>query len=304
MDKKTVLTSLGATAAASLVALGTVAIGAQAQTSTATSVPSTTTSPTAQATPNASGNQNSEAPHTGQARGPGRGRGGDFGPGEGFGDLGAKGFGPKGAALTADGANRVITGTTSLLTTVKNDLTYAIGKMDTTNVQKWLNSADTLLKDAQASVTATKYERAALDAEAARSLITIAEGQMAQTLGADKLPSASQLPQGREGHLPGATNGTATAPTQAQASRILAQTYNRLVAAKATIKAGDASAYLTDAQNAYQSAYTAYNAAKYTEAVSAAKLAEQLAGVAERVQSAANAPDNVNTAVPVPAPNF
>ncbi len=296
MNKITVLSSLGASVAASLVAIGTVVLGASAQAPAVTPVP-TTNPPAAQTTPNPSDSPKLGAPHM---RG-GHERGGpDLGPG---GPDGWEG-GPKGRGLTADGVNHEITGTTNLLTIAKGDLTYATGKMDTANIQKWLTNADTLLKDAQTAVTATKYERAGQDAQAARDLAMIAEGQMAQALGADKLPSASQHPQGHLGHMPGAPDANSATLTQAQASRILAQTYNHLVAQKTTIKTSDATAYLTDAQNAYQSAYTAYNAGKYTDAVSSARLAGHLSGVAEHVQAAAGAPDNADTAVPVPAPKF
>lgn len=300
MNTKTVLSSLGASAAASLVAIGTVVIGASAQASTTTPPPATANPPAAQSTPNPSNPTDGSRPEMPHMKGgPGHGRG-EFGPGA----FGGWEGGPKGAGLTADGANRQITNTTNLLTTAKTDLTYATGKMDTASVQKWLTSADTLLKDAQTAVTATKFGRAGEDAQAAMELIRTAEGQMAQTLGADKLPSASQRPQGRMGHMPGALGSTTTTPTQAQASRVLSQTYKHLVAQKATTSSSDAVAYLTDAQNAYQSAYTAYNAGKYTDAVSSARLAEQLAGVAQHVQAAADAPDNADTAVPVPAPKF
>lgn len=213
-------------------------------------------------------------------------------------------MGPRGAVTTADGAACVIDHATDWLAIARDDLAYANGKMDTASVQKWLNSADALIKEAQAASDGQKYERAGQNAQAALGLIMAAEGQMGYTLGYDQLPSASQRPQGKMRHRGGAPDANSTTITQAQASRILARTYNDLVAQRSFIKAGAATAYLTDAQNAYQTAYTAYNAGKYNDAVSAAKLAHQLAHVARHVQAAADAPDDPNAPVAVPAPSF
>jgi hypothetical protein len=101
---------------------------------------------------------------------------------------------------------------------------------------------------------------------------------------------------------------TDTTVTQAQASYILANTYERLVAqgnlVDSASNASQATPYLTDAQNAYRDAYNAYQAGNYTEAVQAAKLAERLAGVAGTIVRAPAAPANSDTPVTVPAPNF
>lgn len=301
MNMKTALATLGASAVASVIAIGTVVINAAAQAPPV--LPTASASATAAPT-NPSGSQTTPAPSGGAESGAHGGWDGPGGGKRGFGPEGFGGPGPGKDGFTVDGANRQITNATSFLTLAKSDLTYATGKMDTTSIQNWLTSADTLLKDAQTAVTATKYERASEDAQAASGLASAAESQMAQALGADKLPSASQRPQGRLGHIP---NDPATANasiTQAQASRVLANTYNQLVAQKALIKSADATPYLVEAQKAYQSAYTAYGAGKYSDAVSSAKLAEQLSGVARSVQAAADATDSPNTAVPVPAPNF
>jgi hypothetical protein len=229
---------------------------------------------------------------------------GDFG---GFGFGGPKdgmmgGFGPgmRGGTATADTTTNAISRATNLITTVKSDLTYATGKMDTTSVQSWLNGADAQLKNAQTAKDASKYEQAMAYAGAADQLAKLAEEQMGQTLGFDKLPSASQRPQ-----FPGKGN-LANPPTitQAQASRILGRTYNNLVMQKAVLKdGGDVASYLTQAQNAYKTAYDAYNAGKYNDAVSSTRIAEQLAGVASQIHYAQGA-TNSDTPITVPAPNF
>src|SRR5439155_744537 len=61
---------------------------------------------------------------------------------------------------------------------------------------------------------------------------------------------------------------------------------------------------LTDAQNAYKDAYSAYQAGKYADAVSKARLADELSGVADQIVHAASAPNSTDTPVTVPAPNF
>jgi len=236
--------------------------------------------------------------------GPGGPGPGGFGPG-GPGDLGR---GPFGDAATADGATRVLSDVNNLITLVKGDVAYANGKMDTANVQKWVTGAENLLKSAQSAKDGSRYGQAIGYAQAARELAMVAEMQMAQTLGADKLPSYSQRPargpmHGDKGMIP--ANVTIT---QAQASRVLANTYQHLVGEGAAITSlsntGDATTYLTDAQNAYKAAYDAYQAGKYNDAVSSAHLAEQLVHVAESVAHAANAPASTDAPVNVPAPNF
>jgi len=217
-------------------------------------------------------------------------------------DFGGNGSAGSTGGPDANGAGRAITGTTNLLTQVKADLAYANGKMDTTDVQRWVNSADALLKSAQTSYTAAQYGQAAGYAHAAVELAQVADWQMAQKLGADKLPSYSQRPQ-----RPNKPAPSTTSITQAQASHILQNTYNHLVMQGAAIKNGansTASTLLTDAQNAYKAAYNAYQAGNYSDAVISAKLAEQLAGAAESVLRAATAPADPNTPVTVPAPNF
>ncbi len=299
MDRRTVIGTVGSSLAAAAVFIGTVAAGVSAQTP-----PTTPTSPAAQTTPAPKSTAvPGENPKSGGMPFPG-GHHGKGMKGFGLGDFGGLGHG--GFVPDANIANKLITHATEFLTLARTDLTYATGKMDTANIQKWLNSADALLKNAQTAVTDTKYERAGQNAQAAMSLIMVAEGQMARTLGADTLPSASQIPMGRKGHgdkMFGPDMGDVTI-TQAQASRILAQTYNHLVAQDVLIKATDATAYLTDAQIAYKTAYDAYNAGKYNDAAFTARQAEQLAGVARHVQAVTDAPDNPDTAVPVPGPTF
>ncbi len=227
--------------------------------------------------------------------------GGDFG---GFGGpkdgmMGGFGHDMKGPA-TADTATNAISRTTTQITTVKGDLTYATGKMDTTNIQSWLNGADAQLKNAQTAKDASKFEQSVAYTRAADQLARLADEQMGQTLGFDKLPSASQRPQ-----FPGKFN-PANQPTitQAQASRVLERTYNNLVMQKAVLKdGGDVAAYLTQAQNAYKTAYDAYNAGKYNDAVSSARVAGGLAEVASQIHHALGATSS-DTPITVPAPNF
>ncbi|MEO8288372.1 MAG: hypothetical protein ABI670_18260 [Chloroflexota bacterium] len=217
----------------------------------------------------------------------------------GPGDFGGKGWGGD----SAQGTSMQITRTTNLITQVKADLAYANGKMDTADVQRWVNGADSLLQSAQTANSGSKYEQAGAYAQAASQLAMVAETQMAQTLGADKLPSYSQRPQHPNRQAP-----AATAPTQAQASRILNKTYNEIVRQGALVKsassAGDAATYLTDAQNAYKTAYDAYQAGNYADAAASARLAGELSEVTGAVLRAATAPATSDTPVTVPAPNF
>lgn len=287
-----VKTLIGSAMAVALLGVGVLAGsvagtgGAAAQTPSATATPSTT-NPTAPANP-----------YMGMHGGPdGRGmHDGGFG-GRGFG----MGRGYQGA--TADNATQQISNTMSLITQVKSDLAYATGKMDTADVQRWLTGADNLLKSAQTANSSSQYGQAVAYAQAARELAMTADLQMAQKLGADKLPSYSQMPM--RGDKDASANTTVT---QAQASYILANTYNRLVTEGTLVKSSPnaslATGYLTDAQNAYKVAYDAYQAGKYSDAVASARLAEKLSGVAGAVAQAATAPANSDTPVTVPAPNF
>jgi hypothetical protein len=128
----------------------------------------------------------------------------------------------------------------------------------------------------------------------------IAYFSMADDLTAEALPSNGQI----HGMHRGAPDDV-TAPTQAQASYVLANTYNRLVAQGAVAgSAAEAAPYLTEAQEAYSDAYDAYQAGNYESAVTFARLAGKLSGVASSIAGAATAPANVDTPVTVPAPNF
>ncbi len=302
---------MGVTAAGVLVGVGVLAGSVVGSSQVSAQTP--TTSPTvAPAQPG-----NIPAPPNGQPDMPdmhgwvGRdgmhGKGGGFGPG-GPGMHGGLDGGPGGAA-TADVASREITETTTFITLVKGDLAYANGKMDTTDVQRWITGADSLLKSAQSANSSAQYGQAAGYAHAARQLAEIADSQMALKLGADKLPSYSQRPQrpNRPGDANGNVNGPATL-TQALASRILQNSYNQLLMHGALIKSAakgsDATTYLTEAQNAYKTAYDAYQAGKYTDAVTAAELSGRLAGVAESILRATTAPNDSTTPVTVPAPTF
>jgi len=226
--------------------------------------------------------------------------------GHGRGDFGGAGMGPggmRGADATANAASAEITETTNLINLVKSDLAYANGKMDTSDVQRWINEADAQFKSAQSANSSSQYGQAVDYARAARELAEAADAQMAQKLGADKLPSYSQRPQ-----MPGKAAPTGATVTQAQASRVLADTYDRLVMEGAVVKgasnAGKATTYLTDAQNAYKTAYSDYQAGKYSDALADTRLAGDLAGAADAVVHAATAPANTDTPVTVPAPNF
>src|SRR5438132_1417926 len=126
---------IGSAMAAALMSVGVLTgsiVGASstsAQTPSATPTPSTTnpTSPT--------------TPPTGAPYGMPGMRGGGLGMHGGPGDF----DGPRGQAATADGASRAITNATNLINLVKSDLAYAHGKMDTTDVQRWVSGADSLL---------------------------------------------------------------------------------------------------------------------------------------------------------------
>jgi hypothetical protein len=305
MNTKTVVSGLGAFLAATLVTVGTIVGSASAQTSTTTAAPnqpSAQATAKAQATPGSTDAPKDGLPGGGGKRGPG-GHGGPDGPGGGGFPGGFDERGPGGKPLTSEGASRQITSTTTLLNLAREDLAYANGKMDTANVSKWLTNAQTLLAQAQTAASASKFGAAGQYAEAAQELVMTAEGQMVQALGADVLPSASRL-QGHRGGFRGGPDAANITVSQAQASRALAQTYDNLVAQKAQTTDSAALAYLADAQAAYGSAYTAYGAGKYNEAVASARLAQQLAGVARHVQAAPTAPDNADTVVTVPAPTF
>lgn len=284
----------GSALAAALLGLGVLAgsvVGSNdvsAQTAT-TQAPSTQAA-TPQATPSTDQGSNTN-PH-GMMGGGGK---------HGFGG-GGRGDGFFGGAITATNASQQITNTSTFIDQVKSDLAYANGKMDTADVQKWVDGASALLQTAQTANSNSQYGQAIGYAQAARELAETARSAMAQKLGATNLPSYSQAPQGR-GDSPGATS-TATL-TQAQASRILAQTYDRLVSLSATVKgSSQASAYLTDAQNAYKAAYNSYQSGNYSDAAASARVAGELGEVAQRIVQAATAPADSTTPVTVPAPNF
>ncbi len=295
---------IGAAMAALLVGIGALVgsvvgasgVFAQSPTAQATATPSTpSTAPTPGTTTPYQGKRMMHGEH-------GMFGGWGFGPGFGFGKGAWDGM------ATADGANTIISKTASLLDLVKGDLSYATGKMDTADVQRWLNSADSLLQQARTANSNAQYGPAVAYSSAAAQLAMIARSQMAQKLGEQNLPSHGQLAGRGWGHgpkMPGLkTPDTSSVTfTQAQASRILAGTYYRLKM-QASVVSGSGSAWLTEAQNAYKSAYSAYQAGNYNEAVTYARLAEQLAGVATTVTFAPGAPANQDTPVTVPAPNF
>ncbi len=118
--------------------MGALSASAQAPTQVPTAAPTTPSTGTTTAPQNKPGQSVPGGP---------RGARGFGGPG-GFGPVGGKpglsqgfdpgGFGPNGQA-TANGATKTISSTTSEIALVKSDLAYANGKMDTTDVQRWVN---------------------------------------------------------------------------------------------------------------------------------------------------------------------
>lgn len=292
---------IGSAMAAALLGIGVLAGGvvgadrAAAQTSSAT--PSATaqaqTTPVTPSTTPGTITPPADAPFGRGGGGGGRGHGGGR---DGFG-------GDFGRGATADGASRAITNTTGVIDLVEADLAFANGKMDTTDVQRWVNQANTLLQSAQNANSSSQFGQAVAYAGAARELALTAQSQIAQELGASTLPSYSQL-----SHRGDRLDDTATTVTQAQASRVLAEAYNRLVSVKSQVdaasNAAEATPYLTDAQAAYQAAYNAYQAGNYNDAVASARLAGKLGSVANSVARASTAPANADTPVTVPAPNF
>lgn len=275
--------------------IGPAQAGAQtpAQTPAAIATARAAQTPSAQQTPGA-GDRKGGIPFGGMHRG-GPGGHGDFGPGFGF-----------GREATADVATRAISGTTSLIDLVKADLAFANGKMDTASVQRWVSGAESLLGKAEAANGASNYEQAVAYAQAASQAASTAYTSMAQELGADQLPSYSQRPV-RGGKGVGIGRGVPANAniTQAQASRLLASTYNRLVGVGAVVAGtADAGTWLTDAQVAYRAAYDAYQAGNYADAAASARIANALAEVATGVKRAATSPGTSGAPVTVPAPNF
>jgi hypothetical protein len=302
-------TLVGAVSLSALAGFAVLAGGLQAQTASAaapfglaqTAQTAQTTATPAPATPQ---------PGTPGAKGDtGFGFGGRGGHHGGFGGFdGRGGFGRGGGQYTADGAYRVISGTTQLITLVKSDLTYATGKMNTDTVQDWLTRADNLLKTAQTAVGSSQYGRAVETAQAAGDLARAADTLMAQALGANTLPSYNQRPLRGKGGVPGTGTGTTATVTQAQASRALSGFYNAILASDALLKsasnAGDAGTYLTAAKNSYSTAHAAYQAGKYNEAVSSTAVGKTLLSVVNHLLRAATAPAGTDTPVQVPPPNF
>ena len=233
-----VKTFIGSAVAVALLGVGILAGSVAGTTGAAAQTPSTTPTP---------GVTNPTAP-TNPSQGVPGGRGGHGGMMGGRG--GGLDHGYQGA--TADNATQSISNTTSIITLVKSDLTYATGKMDTADVQRWITGAENLLKSAQTANSNSQFGQAVGYAQAARELAQTADLAMAQKLGADKLPSYSQMPmRGDKGGL----NNTGTTITQAQASYILANTYNRLVTQATVVKSASnaslATGYLTKSDRSH-----------------------------------------------------
>jgi hypothetical protein len=220
-----------------------------------------------------------------------------------------EGHGPggPGAVTTADGATNMISRAEAFITLVKSDLAYATGKMDTAQVQTWMTAADGFLAQAKTAQTAQQYGQAAGYAETAQAVARTADTAMAQALGAATLPSASQqAPQGGPHGPRGQGLGDqGTTPTQAQVSRELQRTYNAIISQGAVAGTNaEARSYVTQAQAAYQTAYTAYQAGDYPAARNNAALAQNLVRVADSLLHVADAGTSADAPVTVPAPNF
>jgi hypothetical protein len=286
---------IGSTMAAGLLGLG-VLVGSVAGTGNVLAQTPSATTPSAAATATAAPTDPGTTTTTPPADAPGGigFRGGRAGGHGGFGgDISGRG-------ATADNATRQITSTGELIDLVEADLAYANDKMDTTDVQRWVDSANALLQKAESANSGSQYGQSVAYSGAARELAMIAYSNMANELTAEALPSNGQI----RGPHRGIAN-SATAPTQAQASYVLANTYNRLVAQGVMVgSAAEAAPYLTEAQEAYSDAYDAYQAGNYESAVTFARLAGKLAGVASSVAGAPSAPANADTPVTVPSPNF
>jgi ABC-type antimicrobial peptide transport system permease subunit len=126
-------------------------------------------------------------------------------------------------------------------------------------------------------------------------------------IGAATLPSASQqAPQGGPHGPRGQGLGDqGTTPTQAQVSRELQRTYNAIISQGAVAGTNaEARSYVTQAQAAYQTAYTAYQAGDYPAARNNAALAQSLVRVADSLLHVADAGTSADAPVTVPAPNF
>ena len=292
---------------------------ASAGTGQATTPPEQATTPAPSTQPNQNQDQNKNQGPNGGFRhgGGGMGMGGwGMGPGMGMGmGRGGWGFGGRGdGGLTDQGATNAISNTTQYIATVRTDLDYAKGKMDTTQVDDWLQRAATLVTAAQTANTAQNYGGATANAQAARDLASAADLVMAQALGADKLPSYTNRPQGRGGNggPPMMHNGTGTgntaAPSQVMVSRELVGFYNSIISAGAVARnagaTSDTTGYITLAQNQYKTAYQAYQAGKYTDASNAAQVGQALLRVAGDLLRVSIAPPNATTPLTVPAPNF
>jgi HEPN domain-containing protein len=290
---------IGSTMAAALLGLG-VMLGSVAGPSQAGAQTQQAQTPAATATPKAEqqapgpGDRHGGMPFGDMHRG-GKGMRGGFG----------HGLGP-GREATADNATRAISNTTTIVNLVKGDLAYANGKMDTADVQRWVNGAESLLGKAQSANGASNYEQAVVYSHAAMRLAATAYTGMAQKLGADQLPSYSQRPMRGDRGM-GITKGVPSSAdvSQARVSRLLAATYNRIVGAGAVVSGNaDALTYITDAQAQYRAAYDAYQAGNYADAAMSARLANELTEVALTLQRATLSPGTSGAPVQVPAPNF
>ncbi len=187
----------------------------------------------------------------------------------------------------------------ALIDRAKSDLANAQGKMDTTQVQAWLNQAATALSAAQSAQSSNKTFEARADAGAAQELALAAETQIRAKTGTTPTPSATPT------NRPTGSNGTPTIPPQARTSRALAGTYRALIEERDSLQAsnpgGNWSSILSDAEGFYKDAYSAYNASNYDQASVDARIAGHLG---RAVGLAVSATKDPTQPVTVPAPNF
>ena len=159
----------GSTLAATLMGVGVLAGSVIGNTTASAQTPSVTPSATVTA-PALKDRSTAADPATGAPAGR---QGGFGGPGGGRGHGGGGDFG--GRCGYSRRSHPLIANATSSIASVNTDLTYATGKMDTAQVQEWLNGAAALLKSAEAANTASQFGQANAYATAASELARAAD---------------------------------------------------------------------------------------------------------------------------------
>lgn len=230
---------------------------------------------------------------------------GPGGPTQGHDGAGADQRGGPGGERGPRGEGSVA-GVSGLLTQVKADRDFAVGKMD-------LATVNALVASAEALINSQPAQPAGLSAPAADTAATrTARGTLAAA--ATALRSAEELLRANlDGQLPSQANRPArpappaTAPQanlQLGASREAARAYQGVAAVTALSKANatvDTRGFVAAAQAIYGQAYTAYQAGQYDKAGSLARAADSAAQAAMLLLRAANATEQP---VAVPAPSF